>query len=539
MSLRASIRRLLNGAWIATCSQEQARFNDALSRVAHTQEQYLLNLLRRNATTRFGGKYGFAQTRSVAEYQERVPIVSYDKLTPYIEGIASGETAVLTGEPVKLFQPTSGSTSGTKLIPWTASVAAEFRRAIGPWITTLYRRKPALLKGTAYWSISPPATAIQSHGRLRVGFAHDAEYLGFLGRKLFPFVNSVPAEVAHCHDMHEFRTRTLLYLLADADLGLISVWSPTFLTTLLEHFLTHRDEILERLRKHGYPRAERRAEFVDAVSSDGRSTAFFEEVWPELHVISCWTHGPSEIYAKNLRRFFPTVEVQGKGLIATEAFVSLPFRDDRDPVLAVSSHFFEFQHLDNDTISLAHELVEGRDYRVIVTTGGGLYRYPLGDRVRVTGFIQGAPCLRFLGREGNVSDLFGEKLNGVRVEAAIRRVLAFQAIKADFALLAPLVGPEGETAYALFLAAQQIPDGAKLRFDLEASLAENFHYAHCRRLGQLAPARLFLIDQGATSPEELFQRRMMSRGIKAGDIKPAPLDSRPGWEQCFSGKFAL
>ena len=40
--------------------------------------------------------------------------------------------------------------------------------------------------------------------------------------------------------------------------------------------------------------------------------------------------------------------------------------------------------------------------------------------MRVTGFIQEAPCLRFIGRQGNVSDHFGEKLEGAFVQEAVR-----------------------------------------------------------------------------------------------------------------------
>ena len=64
--------------------------------------------------------------------------------------------------------------------------------------------------------------------------------------------------------------------------------------------------------------------------------------------------------------------LQGKGLIATEAFVSLPLLPDCDPVLAVNSHFFEFNDTETGDIRLAHEVEEGKVYSVIVTTGGGL-----------------------------------------------------------------------------------------------------------------------------------------------------------------------
>ena len=71
----------------------------------------LFDLLNRNAATRFGKKHDFAGIRSVAEFQAQVPITGYDALAESIEAIAGGEPSVLTADRVKLFQPTSGSSS--------------------------------------------------------------------------------------------------------------------------------------------------------------------------------------------------------------------------------------------------------------------------------------------------------------------------------------------------------------------------------------------------------------------------------------------
>jgi hypothetical protein len=537
MSSRSFIRQQINRAWIASCSREHTRFTVAIGRVAATQSHYLLDLLGRNAETQFGRKHGFTTIRSVTEFQARVPVTNYEALTESIEEIARGEQGVLTEDRVKQFQPTSGSSSATKLIPWTATLGREFRRGISPWLVALYRRKPALLRGTAYWSISPPGTAVQTRGRLPVGFDHDAKYLGFIGKSLFPLVSAAPPELARCSDMHEFKTKTLVSLLADENLSLISIWSPTFLTTLFDDFLARREEILDALDRSDRAGARQRTEFLRHMLQGRTGQTSFEGVWPNLQVISCWTHGPSELYAENLRRLFPNVEIQGKGLVATEAFVSLPFHEGKDPVLAVTSHFLEFQDTTSEKLFLAHELTVGNTYRVIVTTGGGLYRYPLGDLVRVTGFIQEAPCLRFIGREGNVSDLFGEKLQGAFVEEVICRVLAQQAIKSRFFLLAPVAGTMAKPAYTLFLDADAMSDAVALQRNLEEGLAGNFHYAHCRRLGQLSESRVFQIIRNGLSSEAVFQQEMLSRGIKLGNIKMRALDYKSGWEQHFSGQF--
>jgi len=537
MSLSAFTCGLVNGAWIASCFKHHAKFTAALGRVKAVQARYLLQLMRKNAATRFGVKHGFGRLRSVAEYQECVPVTGYEALAQGIESIASGEQGVLTADRVALFQPTSGSSSATKLIPWTTSLAREFRRGISPWVLELYRRKPKLLQGTAYWSVSPPATTPRTHGKLRVGFDHDAEYLGFLGQKLYALVSAVPPAVAHCGNPAEFKARTLVSLLADKDLGLISIWSPTFLTVLLDHFLARPEEILGALDLSESRGAKKRGAFLRSILSESPGPIFFQRAWPKLQVISCWTHGSSEIYAENLRRLFPQVEIQGKGLVTTEAFISLPLHEEKDPVLAVNSHFLEFQDPASGRISLAHEVAVGNTYRVIVTTGGGLYRYLLGDLVQVTGFIQEAPCLRFVGREGNVSDLFGEKLQGVFVETVVRRALAYQGVRPRFFLLAPAKDSISKTGYVLFLNAEGIPDVARLGLDLENGLAESFHYGHCRRLGQLSQARVFQISHNSLCPETVFEHEMLSRGFKAGDIKAVPLDCKSGWERRFIGQF--
>ena len=128
---------------------------------------------------------------------------------------------------------------------------------------------------------------------------------------------------------------------------------------------------------------------------------------------------------------FPGVEIQPKGLLATEAFVTIPFAG-RHP-LAIRSHFFEF--LEGDRPRMAHQVEPGGIYSVVVTTGGGLYRYRLEDRVEVTGFVGRTPSLRVLGKEGHVSDLRGEKLHESFVAGALER--AFRRRKIGFELGSP------------------------------------------------------------------------------------------------------
>src|SRR5207248_2761280 len=88
-------------------------------------------------------------------FARQIPLHSYDDLEPWTDRIRHGEKQVLTFEAVSHLIPTSGSSGGRKLIPFTAGLQREFNRAITPWITDLYFRHPAAAMGAAYWSISP------------------------------------------------------------------------------------------------------------------------------------------------------------------------------------------------------------------------------------------------------------------------------------------------------------------------------------------------------------------------------------------------
>ena len=65
-------------------------------------------------------------------------------------------------------------------------------------------------------------------------------------------------------------------------------------------------------------------------------------LWPHLQVISCWTDANAAAPAAHVARLFPHARIQGKGLIATEGFISLPLAGHEGAALSVRSHFLEF-----------------------------------------------------------------------------------------------------------------------------------------------------------------------------------------------------
>jgi hypothetical protein len=383
-----------------------------------------------------------------------------------------------------------------------------------------------------------------------VGSLEDSAYFPRFLQPLLARVFAVPGQVARLQDVESCRYVTLWFLVACEDLAFISVWNPSFLTLLMDVLETQGERLAEDLergmcrppgrecdaevqtvlaRMRFSPQSER-ARVLRQALKEGLSG---KALWPGLELLSMWTDAQAAHAVGPVRRRFEGVEIQGKGLLATEGVITLPLFDVPAPVLAVRSHFYEFADPERPEARprLAHELEQGREYVVLLSTSGGLLRYRLGDLVRVEGAAGATPCLRFLGRADAVSDLVGEKLAATRVTAVLDAVLPllWDGARPRFAMLAPEW--ESPPAYRLFLETDA-PDArlAEAAEAIERSLREGYHYRYARELGQLGPVKAVRVTEGARR----YEARCIALGQRAGDIKPVDLHRQPGWSAHFT-----
>src|SRR5262249_33770857 len=98
--------------------------------------------------------------------------------------------------------------------------------------------------------------------------------------------------------------------------------------------------------------------------------SFAGTLWPRLRVVSCWGDAHGELALTEIQSRLPGIFVQPKGLLATEAVVTIPFAGAWP--LALRSHFFEFID-ERGRTRLADELEDSGEYEVVVTTSGGLW----------------------------------------------------------------------------------------------------------------------------------------------------------------------
>jgi len=517
--------------------ESAARLEHALNNLEVTQENYLLKLLRNNSGCLYGKINDFLSIRSVSEFQKKLPVTSYEDYLPFIERIRAGEKQVLTKQTIKRLSLTSGTSSGHKLIPSTNKLTQEFHSALGPWIYYNYKTYKGLSSGTSFWVITPAGDLPEIKSMVPVEFDEDSNYFGKLAGMVLHPLMAMPNAVSNISDMENYYYVAAYFLLSSPELSLISVWNPSLLGIFCDKIRNFSERLLHDVREGSInpPTELTDAELkqlkqflrVQPKLATRLSKAFEEHpsddqrlwvaIWPRLSLISCWTDGWAGDFLPRIRQLFPGIPVQGKGLMATEAIVSIPFTTG-DSVLAATSHFYEFIDQVTGDVLPAQHLKKDTYYEVVVTTGGGLYRYRLNDIIRVTGFYNDLPRFRFIGKKDLVSDICGEKLHEYHVSDALRNVFLRFNIPGEAHFLIPEVH-EGTGRYLLYIhennyAASSV-DSELLAEELDRELRSNFHYDYCRRLSQLQLPEVVLMNDQVLKEYMLIK----SKRWKPGTVK--------------------
>ncbi|HEX9632973.1 MAG TPA: GH3 auxin-responsive promoter family protein [Gemmatimonadales bacterium] len=503
---------------LAACAM-RGRFVRSAREPATAQERVRRRILAAMARTAYGRACGMHARMSYRAFADRVPVVDYEDLEPWIARQVESREPILAPEPILVYEETSGSSGRRKRIPYTSRLLRSFNRAFVLWAADLVLDGPRFRTGRAFFSISPAfREAATTPSGVPIGLADDMQYLAPAVRRAVSGRLVVPPAQSLCLGMEEYRLVLACRLLAAADLEVVSVWSPTYLLALMNFVELHRDEVATavaagRISVSGFTFPMQRRPAVRALLRE--SLVDWTGVWPELRLLSCWTDGASGPFAARLATRFPGRMLQGKGLLATEAAITVPLVHAKAPVPLVGDVFLEFERVDG-TIARLQDLELAEEASLVVSQCGGLVRYRMHDRVRVDGRYGATPCLRFLGRDGVVSDLVGEKLHEVFVHGAMRRALGDDAV----AVLAPRKSRAGPGYACLVDRSRFEPEIDAAR--LERELSQGFQYHEARLHGQLCAVHIILVPDLLRRMERLW----LARGLKWGDIKQTALLAR-------------
>lgn len=490
-------------AWNAlrdAARHEAQSFTAALADPAGTQRRLLTAILAANRDSAFGEAHDFAGIDGIEDYRATVPIRGAADFAADIAATADdGQPRLASGAPLA-FERTGGSSGGAKLVPYNAALLDAFRRATLVWLDGLLLRHPGIMRGRLYATISPATRAPEvTASGIPVGLPSDAAYLGADLAGHFLALLAVPPELGLIADPAEWQAATLAALIEAEDLSVISLWSPTFLLALIDALPLLAPAIEARLA----PAARTR---LAAALAGGRCDT--TRLWPRLACISCWTDGASAAFAQALGERFPQAAIDPKGVLATEAPITLTHGPEARRIPALAHCVTEFIAADAAP-HLCDTLVPGETYRAVITTPGGLFRYDIGDLFLCRSMSEGVPELEFVGRSALTSDLVGEKLEDgfvAKILAGVPAVLAPRARVAGYELLV-----DAGHASDIDLAAA------------ERGLCANPQYAYARKIGQLAP---LVLREIRDLPGKLIAQGL-AEGRRMGDIKTSGLLRAP------------
>lgn len=466
------------------------RFERAIKSSRQSQlkvQQKLIDQLKR---CEYGKKY---QIRSIEDWH-KLPVVSYGEIAPWIAR-SKGNANVISSEEILFYEPTSGSSGPKKQIPYTAKLRQSFNHLFCIWAWDLIRNGPTFSTGKIYFSITPSFSKDKT-----TGTNDDSDYLDpWLRWILSPFLVTAPT----AKTPEAFQQQLVKTLLLAEALEIISIWSPSFLTAQLKYIQKNAAQ-LQKLLKGKISKERSHLLTLSPIP--------YSQLWPHLKLISCWDSTTAADSAKTLRSHFPNTLVQGKGLLATEAPITVPILAAKGHVPLVDQIYFEFEDDSGQYLEL-HQLTVGKTYELIISQMGGLYRYRIGDFVRVTHLFHQTPCLEFCGRGKNVSDMVGEKLP---VDFVSKVIDQLKLPEASYQTLVPMQQPD---RHYLLLLDRCDRDPSRLAIELETLLCQSFHYKLARQLNQLEAAKVRVYP---TISEQLTKHQT-SLGRKLGDIKHSKL----------------
>lgn len=514
------------------------------------QNEFLMKLLKDNQDTEYGKKYGFAEIRSIEEYQKKVPVIIYDDIAESIERMLAGEKNILTAYPFDHMNETSGTVGNPKLIPMTQPQLDIYTKYNNLLLYGLLFKKldPKWVNGRAFCTTSGNYRKMPSGITVGEASSKMADYIK--GGKdaydgLLRTMYTSPVEAVNPLKGTDTKYIATRFALEDrAVTGMIAGFysvAVLFLQYIADHYellindIEHGtvsdevdmpDEARESLLKKVKPMPQRAAELRE-IFKNGSDFPFVPKVWPDMcYLIGVGGDGFS-IYDRTLKERFTGGCVKNiyAGITASEGAWSASFDvDNLDTALLTRSAFMEFLPVEagNDFSKCVtlDRLEKDKVYELIVTTVNGFYRYRMSDSVIVTGFYNQTPLVQFMGRVNRTINLAEEKTTEKAIQVTVERTCEELGIPlSDFC-----VYPNDEVSpgyYVFLIEPYRVMHGIT-KETLEKCvykhlLEANPVYADCVAEDWLkVPQAYFLQPQTAA----LYKDLMVAKGASMNQLKP-------------------
>ena len=455
-----------------------------------SQRRLLADLVRFGRDTLWGKEHGFRSIGSYASFRDAVPVTSYADVRPLVMRMVEGEADILAPGRVRRFAQSSGTSDGkTKYIPITDRGLRKGHYAGAAFAVASYLHhhpdshifggKNFILGGSYANELTLPAG-------VKVG-----DLSATLIDRINPLANLVRIpnkQTALMADWTEKLPR-LVKLSAREDVRSISGVPSWFLTVLKE-----------------------------VAESCGAATV--KEVWPNLEV---FFHGGIAFgpYRSQYERI-----TGGAGSIrywenynASEGFFAVQALPSQAPMrlLMNADNFYEFIPADTPGAEPvpAWEVRKGEIYALVITSSNGLWRYPVGDTVKIES--TDPLTVTIAGRTRHFINAFGEEVMVYNTDAALERACRETGAEVLNYTAAPVYAGDRSRGRHQWLVefAKAPADMEEFADRLDRALQDENSDYQAKRSGGIFLDRLSV----EATPAGLFDRWLATRGKLGGQRK--------------------
>ncbi|XP_010492084.1 PREDICTED: indole-3-acetic acid-amido synthetase GH3.17-like isoform X1 [Camelina sativa] len=412
---------------------------DVTTNVKKIQDSVLEAILSRNVQTEY--LRGFLNGQLDKEsFKKNLPVVTYEDIRPYIDRIANnGEPSnLICDRPISVLLTSSGTSGGVpKLIPLTTEDLKQRLSFASLYRPLLYKHIEGIGEGKSLMFYFVTRESETASGILvRTLLTCVLKSIEPANSYIWDQSRVSPHAIATCADTTQSMYCQLLSgLLQRDDVGRLGATFASSFLKVIKFLEDHWPELCSNIRTARLsdwitdpqcvsgmgkfltaPNPEL-ASLIEQECSKASWEGIVTRLWPKAKCIEAVVTG-------TMAQYIPLVEFYSGGLpvISTfygssECFIGLnlnPLCKPCDVSYTIMPYmgYFEFLEVEKDHQETGHDPVEknhvvvdlvdvkvDHDYEPVVTTFSGLYRYRVGDVLRVTGFYNNTPNFRFVGRQ--------------------------------------------------------------------------------------------------------------------------------------------
>ncbi|KAL8510482.1 hypothetical protein ACS0TY_017335 [Phlomoides rotata] len=453
------------GFSVAENNKKKMEFiEDVTMKADDVQKQVLAEILSRNAHVEYLQRYNLNQNTDRETFKKNMPVISYEDILPDINRIANGDKSpILCHEPISEFLTSSGTSGGErKMMPTIEEELGRRSLLYSLLMPVISQFVPNLDKGKGmYFLFIKSETRTPSGLLARPVLTSYYKSSHFKERPYDPYTNyTSPNETILCSDSYQSMYSQMLCGLSQNQevLRVGAVFASGFIRairfleknwSLLAHDirtgsanpLITDPSVRDAVARVINPDPEL-ANFIESECGKNSWQGIITRLWPNTKYIDVIVTG-------TMSQYIPTLDYYSNGLplvctmyASSECYFGVNLNPLCKPsevsyTLIPSMAYFEFLpvHKNNAAPKSLNEkeqqelvdLVDvkmGQEYELVVTTYAGLYRYRVGDVLRVAGFKNNAPQFNFICRKNVVLSIDSDKTDEVELQNSVKNAIS-------------------------------------------------------------------------------------------------------------------